>query len=142
MSNGGCYGLTKAQIKLLVDNGWEIECELPLEFGCNRQFAGGYLHLDTYEDAIEVINGLETVKNFTKKIKAANKDKWDESQKRNDRYLMKTVEDICLKGVTVDTLLAFHVQCLKNKHTTRNRLKKLYQQAFDKVDPFLEGTVE
>jgi hypothetical protein len=137
--SGGCYGLTKTQIQLLVDNGWEIECESPLEFGCNRQFSGGYLHLDTYEDAKEVIKGIENSADFKKKMTAASKAKWDVHQKRDDRYLMKSVENICLNGVTAETLLAFHRQCLKHKHTTGDRLKKLYHQAFDNVDPFLEG---
>lgn len=140
MSNGGCR-LNKTQIQILVDNGWEIECESPLEFGCNRQFSGGYLHLDNFEDAQEVIKGILGSKEYKKKMDKVYKERWDANQKRDDRYLMKTVEDICLKGVTPETLLAFHRQCLKHEHTTGNRLKKLYQQAFDKVDPFLEGTV-
>lgn len=56
--------LNKEEIQLLLDDGWEMVSESPLEFELYAQFAGGIHKLYTEEEQREIIEQIKISKRF------------------------------------------------------------------------------
>ena len=56
--------LNKEEIQLLLDDGWHIVCQSPLEFELYAQFAGGIHKLYTEEEQREIIEQIKISMRF------------------------------------------------------------------------------
>lgn len=128
--------ITKEEIKILEDNGWEIVCESPLEFERDAQFAGGIHKMSTEEEFRHELQSIETSKYWREVI---NRD--SENEKLRDiKELKRYVKDFLVIGVTEDTLLQFYMASCwfgrkRGNEITSLDLKKWFKEVFDEVDP-------